>query len=130
MAFVSCALFFSLLSFFQGIKELNVYQQSEHERPVTFFKEKQRDWLRRKRTVGLFGLAKDKKKKKNQCNTEDGRRAGGGAGGGSETCLLIGPQRVLVNGSTQNKSLSNQTDCPIKGPPTIQKNKVVIVGSG
>lgn len=41
-----------------------MYQQSEHERPVTFFKEKQRDWLRRKRTVGLFGLAKDKKKKK------------------------------------------------------------------
>lgn len=61
---LKCALFFSLLSFFQGIKELNVYQQSEHERPVTFFKEKQRDWLRRKRTVGLFGLAKDKKKKK------------------------------------------------------------------
>lgn len=49
-----CTVFFPFfLSFFQGIKELNVYQQSEHnERPVSFFKEKQRDGLRRKRDQG------------------------------------------------------------------------------
>lgn len=59
----------------------------------------------------LFGLAEDKKKGgKKGCNTHDGRRAGGGAGGGSETCTLIGPQRILVHGSTFSQIPSINTN--------------------
>lgn len=65
-----------------------------------------------------------------------GGEQGGGAVGGSETCTLIGPRRILADGTTfsqilricGHKSLSNQTACQIKAPPTTKN--IVMGGAG
>lgn len=143
VAFVSCALwvFFSPpFPSFNGLSGRTCLSQSEHKSgPVTFSNRSDVIGCTQKtnglkvdvlETARVIWLGKRfKKKKKKSCNAEDGRRAGGGAGGGSETCALIGPEWILVSGSTFSPSLSintqqifiqptNQTDGRDQSPPS------------